>query len=304
MRTAALLVLLFLGTAEAALPPGDHSFTLQHGGRERSYIVHVPAGLSAPAPLVVMLHGGGGNASQQKRYSRMDALAEREHFLVAYPNGTGRLQNLLLTWNAGSCCGFSVVENVDDVGFIAAMLDDLAARTPVDARRVYATGMSNGAMMAHRLGAELPDRFAAIAPVAGAIVTRAAPAKPVPVLHIHSVDDPRALYKGGLGPPFPGTDSRQLHTPVEESLARWAKANRCSSGPVEKEVREKEKSSATLLAWQGCAAPLLHWKLTGAGHVWPGTPSRFERLLGPGTDVIDANEEIWKFFRSAARAQP
>ena len=236
----------------------------------------------------------------------MDALADREGFLAVYPDGTGRRKTRLLTWNAGTCCGSAMSENVDDVGFIAALLDDLAAKIPIDPKRVFATGHSNGAMMAYRLAAELPDRIAAIAPVAGAMVFTGAPKKPVPVLHIHSVDDPRALYAGGLGPPFPFTNSRVQHPPVEETLARWAKANHCTGGPTIKESRtgtgDSAGHTATLLVWQGCSAPLEHWKLTGPGHVWPGgQPKYLTRIIGPGTTVIDANKEMWRFFLSVAR---
>jgi polyhydroxybutyrate depolymerase len=194
---------------------------------------------------------------------------------------------------------------VDDVGFAAALLDDLAARTSIDPQRVYATGMSNGAMMAHRVAAELPGRFAAIATVAGEMVFTGTPRHGVPVLDIHSVDDPRAPYTGGLGPPFPMTNNRVLHPPVSETLARWSAANGCKGEPRAAETRKGSgpvaAHTATLLVYQGCSVPLEHWKLTGAGHVWPGgRRDRMQRILGPGTDVIDANEEMWKFFSRVA----
>jgi len=309
LRRAALLssaLALAAPCAHAGLGPGNHSFALQHGGLDRSYIAHVPPGLSSPAPLVVALHGGGGNAAGQQKYSRMDELADREGFVVLYPNGTGRLRDRLLTWNAGTCCGSAMRQQVDDVGFIAAAIDDLAARVALEPRRVYATGMSNGAMMAYRLGAELPERIAAIAPVAGSMVFRGAPRAPVPVLHIHSVDDPRALYAGGLGPPFPMTTTRVLHPAVAETLARWSAANGCKGDPVEQEVRSGDGpnagQTATLLSYPGCRAPLEHWKLTGAGHVWPGGQQKFlAGLLGRGTSLVDANAEMWRFFSHARR---
>ena len=306
LACAALLACLLPAPASAALSPGDHRFSLEHDGRSRSYIVHVPPKPLEPAPLIVSLHGGGGNAAGQQKYTRMDALADREGFVVAYPDGTGRLKTRLLTWNAGSCCGSAARDNVDDVGFIAAMLDDIGAREPIDPKRVYATGLSNGAMMAYRLAAELPDRFAAIAPVAGAMVYSGVPQESVPVLHIHSIDDPRALYAGGLGPPFPMTATRVFHPPVEETLARWAKANHCTGGPEIKETRIGYDAdagiAATLLVWPGCSAPLEHWKLTGSGHTWPGgQPKYLVRLLGRGTELVDANVEMWTFFSSLRR---
>jgi polyhydroxybutyrate depolymerase len=142
--------------ALTALAPGNHRVALG----ERAYIVHVPPGAGArPLPVVI------------------------------YPDGTGRLARML-TWNAGTCCGASVVNQVDDVG----------KRTPIDRKRVFATGMSNGAMMSYRLAAEASDLVSAIAPVAGSMVlVRFHPTKPVSIMHIHSVDDPRAGKRPGRG---------------------------------------------------------------------------------------------------------
>jgi polyhydroxybutyrate depolymerase len=298
-------LLLASFSAHAALVAGDQTLTLQHGGVERSYIVHVPAQLKKPAPVILAFHGGGGNARGQQEYSRLDALADREGFVTVYPNGTGRMKDRLLTWNAGTCCGSASAQNVDDVGFVAALLDDLASRIAIDPKRVYATGMSNGAMMAHRVAAELPDRIAAIAPVAGEMTFTGAIKHAVPVLDIHSVDDPRALYAGGLGPPFPMTNNRVMHPAVSETLARWSAANGCKGEPRAAESRKGSgptaAHTATLLVYSGCSVPLEHWKLTGAGHVWPGGQrDTLRRILGPGTDVIDANAEMWKFFSAVS----
>ncbi|NBS59349.1 MAG: hypothetical protein EBS65_20375, partial [Betaproteobacteria bacterium] len=116
-------------------------------------------------------------------------------------------------------------------------------------------------------------------------------ARAVPILHIHSVDDPRALYAGGLGPPFPMTNARVTHLAVDAALAEVSKENGCAGAAEPRDKKEWKGHTATLLAWTGCRAEVLHWKLTGAGHVWPGG------VLGPGTEVIDANLEMWKFFQ-------
>jgi polyhydroxybutyrate depolymerase len=289
------------------LASGDHRLHLDHDGRQRSYLVHVPprAAAGKPLPVVLSFHGGGGSAAGHQRFSRTDAVADREGFLAVYPDGTGRFEDRLLTWNAGTCCGRSVVEQVDDVGFALAVLDHLAARAAVDPARVYATGMSNGSMMAYRLAAEAADRIAAVAGVAGSMVlVRFSPSRPVPVLHIHSVDDPRALYGGGLGPPFPLSGVRVLHPAVEEMLARWTAADGCPETPgVEPTLHGRPDTAAaghtaTRLTWAPCreGSEVAHWKLTGAGHVWPGGPRDLPRLLGAASDVIDADEEIWRFF--------
>jgi polyhydroxybutyrate depolymerase len=316
MRTAAALALAVLCAgpqgalpAWAALDPGDHRVALQHGGRPRSYIVHVPpaARETRALPVVVNFHGGGGNAESQQKHSRMDLLADAEGFLAVYPDGTGRMPDRLLTWNAGTCCAYSVVNKVDDVGFTLALLADLEARQPVDRRRVYATGLSNGAMMAWRLAVEASGQIAAIAPVAGAkVLQTGAPRRPVSVMHFHSVDDPRALYAGGLGPPFPMTNSQVFHSAVEPTIREWAAAIGCPAdarvaAPLAGQAGTKEAGqTATRYVWAPCreGGEIVLWKFTGTGHVWPGGLQDYlPRLLGPSTALVDANLEMWRFFQ-------
>jgi polyhydroxybutyrate depolymerase len=298
-------LLLGNGLCRAELAPGDYSFALKHQNRERSYIVHVPVGPPSTAwPVVINLHGGGGHAKAQQRYSRMDVVADREGFLVVYPNGTGAFGSRLLTWNAGSCCGWAQKNEVDDVGFARVLIEDLARRIPIDPARIYATGLSNGAMMSYRLAVEAPDLIAAIAPVAGAMVCLPFKAgRPISILHIHSVDDPRALYAGGLGPPFPFTNLRVLHAPVEGTIAHWVEFDGCAPSPkIQPELHgtgRSAKHTATLITYAPCnnGTEVALWKLTGSGHVWPGGEMDYLNwALGPGTDVIDANAQIWRFF--------
>ena len=228
----------------------------------------------------------------------MDAAADRDGYIVVYPNGSGRLDERWLTWNAGNCCAYAQTHGVDDVGFMATLLDDLGRRAAIDPRRVYVAGHSNGGMMAHRLGEELPGRFAAIASVAGAHVPTAGNGQAVPVLHIHSVDDPRALYGGGIGPPFPLTGLRVFHPSVDAALYAWVRRDGCGSTAAEREFRESAGHTARHLVYGNCrdGAEVALWKLTGAGHGWPGGRPVLEALLGPSTRVIDANAEIWRFF--------
>ncbi len=295
------------------LLPGNHTFRLRHGGRSRSYIVHVPPGAVGALPVVLAFHGGGGNAEGFQRYAELDRVSDRAGFLVAYPNGTGPLPARLLTWNAGDgCCGYASQRQVDDVGFAALVIDDLASRAPIDRHRIYATGHSNGAIMSHRLAAERAGLIAAIAPVAGSLdLARFTPSVPVPVLQIHSVDDPRALYAGGLGPPFPGTGSRVQHQPVQAGLDKWIAADGCLMRPDTVEVRRGAPGTgdaghtATRLVWKGCrdGTEVAHWKLTGAGHGWPGNaPSPTpERLTGPKSSIVNAAEEVWAFVSRFSR---
>lgn len=200
-----LLGMLALGDRSAYagfLSVGDHVIVVQHADRERAAIVHVP--VRAPErrdiPVIINFHGGGGHGSNEQEYSLMDRLADRQLFLAVYPNGTGRFSKRLLTWNAGSCCGYAAIHQIDDIGFVRVLIDEIAEVMPIDRRRIYATGLSNGAMMAHRLAAEAGDLIAAIAPIAGGMVLPVIKSqRAIPVMHIHSLNDPRALYGGGLG---------------------------------------------------------------------------------------------------------
>lgn len=296
-----------------ALSPGNHELSMRHAGRSRTYIVHVPRQLSANPPVVIAFHGGGGNAAGFQAYAELDAIADRERFLVIYPNGSGPLPRRLLTWNAGDgCCGFALQRNVDDVGFAVALIDDLERRTRLDRRRIYATGHSNGGIMSHRLAAERPNFVAAVASVAGSLDLRSfAPRASVPVMQLHSVDDPRALYAGGLGPPFPGTSHRVEHQPVRAGLDRWITANGCSVKADTAAVRRgtsgtrEATHSAILLKWTDCRgnAEVWHWKLTGSGHAWPGDapPPGSEQMAGPQTTIVRAAEEVWAFLSRFTR---
>jgi polyhydroxybutyrate depolymerase len=281
------------------LTPGDYRFELTKSGRTRTYWIHVPPqAISGPLPLVINLHGGGGNARQHRRSSGMDEAADRDGYIAVYPNGTGRWTNHLLTWNAGDCCGYAQNQGIDDVGFISALIDDIERRAAIDFKRIYIVGHSNGGMMAHRLGDELPERIAAIASVAGAHMPFNRKGRSVPVLQLHSVDDPRALYEGSLGPPFPLTGMRVMHSSVQATVSAWIQRNGCDSIASEKELKKWHQHTAQLWVYGNCrnGAEVALWKLSGAGHGWPGAEPKMEVLLGPATKVIDANTEVWRFF--------
>lgn len=298
--------------AASSLSAGNHTFKIQFGGRSREYIVHVPPGASTALPLLLAFHGGGGEAAGFQKYAGLDAVSDREKFLVVYPYGSGVFPRRLLTWNAGECCSYAMKNNIDDVGFAMAVLDDVIRRTGVDTKRIYATGHSNGAMMSYRLAAEHAERIAAIAPVSGAYnLQKFAPSQPVAVLDIHSVDDPRAVYNGGMGPAFPGTQEKSSHRPVMDGIHRWTVNNKCKGDSTVAETRkgkpgtENGSQTATLLVWKGCATggDVAHWKLTGVGHGWPGDDGAVlrERIIGPQTTLVLAAEEVWKFVSKVKR---
>ena len=272
----------------------------------------MPSGTSTALPLLLAFHGGGGEAEGFQKYAGLDAVSDREKFLVVYPNGTGVFLRRLRTWNAGECCSFAMKNKIDDVGFAMAVIDDGVRRTRVDTKRIYATGHSNGAMMSYRLAAEHAERIAAIAPVSGAYdLEKSAPSQPVAILDMHSVDDPRALYDGGLGPAFPGTQEKSSHRPVMVGIHRWTINNKCKGDSTVAETRTGKTStgnagqSTTRLVWKGCSAggEVAHWRMTGVGHGWPGDEgaTKRERIIGPQTTLVSAAEEVWKFVSKVKR---
>jgi polyhydroxybutyrate depolymerase len=154
---------------DGKLTAGDHTRTLWVGDLDRRYRIYIPAKYDAskPTPVVLVYHGGGGNPEGMIKLCGVNAKSDQAGFIVVYPFGTGRFEDSLLTFNGGECCGYAMQNNVDDVGFTRALLDDLEGIVNVDKDRVFATGLSNGGIMSHYLASELSDRIAAIAPVGG-----------------------------------------------------------------------------------------------------------------------------------------
>jgi polyhydroxybutyrate depolymerase len=322
LKTLRLLILACVFVAHAAfaaLVPGDYEFSVFHDNLRRSYLVHVPpqAAAGRPLPVVLNFHGAGSNAHVIRTYSRMDENADRHGYIAVYPNGSAGFGTRFLTWNAGKCCGPAAMLQMDDVGFVLEVLDDLAARIRYDRTRVYATGLSNGAMMAYRIAAEASDRIAAVAGVAGTMaLPRFAPTRPMPVLHIHSTHDHIARFDGGFGPPSSIADTRIYHAPVETLLERWVEHNACPLKPAAVDAiaglpgTPDEGHAAIRRVHRPCrgGVEVVLWQLSGPGHVWPGGQRDYlPALAGNATAVIDANDEMWSFFsrfrRAEARAQ-
>lgn len=305
-----LVVVLSLCLLYSDTQAGNRRSHLKYQNLTRYYFVHIPPQKLSSYPMVINLHGGGGQGRGQEEFSGMDKTADKYGFYVVYPNGTGKLRDRMLTWNAGSCCGYAQEHKIDDVGFIAKVLDAMIKQYPIDRQRVYVTGMSNGAMMTYYLAENLPERIAAIAPVAGGrMPDTSKPLKPMPIMHFHSIDDPRALYKGGLGPNFPGTNQHVMHPDIDQVLASWAKIDGCDSQRKQVDQRsyktDKKLHYAREYQYENCKlAPVILWQLEKAGHVWPGGRQNYmERVLGQSTKVIDANDSMWQFFQQF-RLQP
>ncbi|MBI5722172.1 MAG: prolyl oligopeptidase family serine peptidase [Burkholderiales bacterium] len=292
-------------SAAAPLGPGTHTLHLTHQGQARKFLVHVPAGLAParPAPLVLALHGGGGHAefmADDARYG-LRRKAEQAGFVAVFPNGYSRLPGgRFATWNAGGCCGDARDRRVDDVGFIRAVVEQVKQRVAIDARRIFATGMSNGGMMSHRLACDAADLFAAVASVAGTDATAScAPARPVPVLHLHARDDTHVLFAGGAGPDaFRDRTKVMDFVSVPETVARWVARNRCTAPPQ----RTLERPGALCERHAGCAgdATVQLCVTDDGGHSWPGAQS-VRRGKEAASQALSANDVIWEFFSASVR---
>ena len=280
----------------------DETRTIEVQGQTRRYVVHVPPQLEKAKawPVVLAFHGAGLTPEWMVGFSGLNEKSDREGFVVVYPAALGPGQ-LAMTWNAGNCCGEAMTKNVDDVGYVRALLDDLAKAAPIDPKRVFATGMSNGALFCYRLASELSDRIAAIAPVAGPMGTKScAPKRPVSVLHIHGSEDEFAPLAGGKGPKnVLGTD----FFPVEHGIKAWVKANGCPGKPVVTAIPDKAGDGLTVTRTQYGpgkeGSEVVLYVVHGGGHTWPGRPG--DGTLGKSTTNISANDLLWDFFQKHPR---
>lgn len=286
-------------------PTGTAERSISHDGKTRTYRIYDPGG-DAPAPVVIVLHGGGGNAANAERMTGFTRIARREGAMAVYPDGTaGRPRGRLLTWNAGHCCAAAMDNRVDDVGFISALIDTLVASGRADATRIYVTGMSNGGMMAHRLGRELSTKIAAIAPVVGAVFGDEAPPRaPVPAFIVVGATDAVVPPDGGplqLRGLLGGRSAADRNVaPAMAQGTYWATHNGCAA------PAKTTTPAAETTTWSSCTsgAPVVFHSVSGNGHAWPGGQAGRQGAAEP-TTAFDASAEMWAFFsrqrRPAAR---
>ena len=264
-----------------------------HGVR-RTYRVYRRAALAGAAPLVVMLHGGFGTGAQAERSYHWDARADAAHFVVAYPDGLHR------AWNAGGgCCGIPGRTGTDDVGFITAMVAAISREVSIDPGRIYATGISNGGMLAYRLACDTTI-FAAIGPDSATQLGGCRSPAPVSVIHIHGTADHNIPYWGGTGQGVAHIDG-----PAIPALnATWRAADHCAAPSV---TRAGVVTTSAARCPGGRAVELI--TITGAGHQWPGSvpvsgvAARLLHLDQPST-ALDATQVIWQFFAAHGQQAP
>jgi len=281
---------------------GDHKFSLVHDGLIRNYMVHLPPAYDKgiPAPLVIYLHGGGGNM-RAAYMDGLDKMSDKHGFILAVPEGTGEVKGGRLRgkwnggkWDTGECCG-----DADDVGFISRMCDEIEANFNVDENRIYATGISNGGLMTSRLGCELADKIAAIASVASAaVMSGCSPVSPVSVMVIHGTADPanppdgsepRGIFKEGVfAMPYKRMTPYQL-------VEVWKKIAKCSDS----KTAAYQNGCAKCVVYNECAkrVEIELCIVQGMGHAYPGGSQYFPvESIGPVSYDISF-DQIWEFFK-------
>lgn len=283
--------------------------TMDFGGKTRAYLLHVPPARdkAKPAPLVLVFHGAGGDGALMARLTGFNELADKHGFIVAYPDGYKN------NWNDGRGIPMWPAhrENIDDVGFISALIEHLTKTLNVDRKRVYATGISNGGMISWRFGCELSGKLAAIAPVTRTLTEKMAqschPPRPLPVLMITGIADPLVPWDGGEQNMGQGVTVKVLS--AQQTVAHWVKHNGCAANATITELPDKDPRDGTRVrreVYGSCkaGADVVLYAIEGGGHTWPklksaGAPlvdSAMAQRLGKTSRDIIASEVIWEFF--------
>ena len=293
------------GTAQRA--------SFKHDNLTRTFHIHIPSlyNGSEQMPLVIVLHGRGGTGKTMVIVTRkgFDNLADRDGFIVVYPDG------IELNWNDGrmdeEANDRAHRENIDDIGFISALIDYMIKNYSIDPKRVYVTGISNGGIMSYRLACELSHKITAIAPVDGNIphllVYECYPTMHVSVLAINNVNDPMVPFYGGNI----YSSIRRLNLgkvlSVDESISFWVSRNQCTALPVvteEPDTDPKDGTRVTRKEYKNSTdgTEVILYSIDGGGHTWPGGFQYLPAfIVGKTSRDIDASQVIWSFFKRHSR---
>ena len=288
-----LTIFLFFISSTISLPASAQYDSIRFDDQNRTFLLHLPKGYDTGQSysLIIAMHGGFGSAMNLQNQSQLSKKADAAGFIVVYPEGVKGGALNIRTWNAGWCCGYASRTRVDDVGFISALIDHLVARYAVDAKRIYATGMSNGGFMAYTLACELSDKIAAIAPVAASMsMTSCNPERsPVPIIHFHSYKDTNVPYLGGQGS---GT-SKHHNSPQDSVMDVWALSNGCDI-PWDTVVHNDQYTFTKKINC-ACQSEIHRYLTRDGGHSWPG--GRRTVTGNPVSKYINANDLMWAFFQ-------
>jgi polyhydroxybutyrate depolymerase len=315
VRFERLLALVVVGFAASdARCQTDEKCTLKHGEHERTYILRLPKELpdDKPVPLVIYFHGGSEKKVYPTQSGKFGELADRERFVFAMPHAVGG------HWNDGRETDFeSFKENVDDAGFVAAMIAEIETKHRIDPKRIYAFGISNGGVCSHYIAARMSEKIAAIAPVCGGMPDpfhlRFKPKEPVSVLIIQGTKDPGASYEGGQVPDSKGLNRGRM-LGADDTVQMWVEQNECRTEPATEQLPDTDPTDGcmvTRFTWPKGrnGTEVVLYKIEGGGHRWPGKhtpvvlpesrakPEDLTARLGARCFDFDGNETIWEFFK-------
>ena len=295
--TVGRLIVLFLflfTTGLYAAPEGTVKGSMKIDGKKRTYLVHLPKGYylsNDEMPLLIAIHGRLGTGKQMIESSGFNDIADREKFIVVYPDGLDR------SWADGRGETPSDKNGINDVKFISELIDALADKYRVDTSRVYAMGHSNGGAMTNRLGFDISTKLAGIAPVGANVsaemVKNFTSEKHIPVLFINGTEDEFIPFDGG-----PGKSTEYPYPPVTDIFNKWVEFNGCSNITTDTVDKKDDGTKAVHITYTGCGyAPVKMIKIIGGGHSYPGGTSQLPQwILGRYTEEVNASEEIWRFF--------
>jgi polyhydroxybutyrate depolymerase len=298
---AALTVLLAIRHAHGYSTDMRGEITVD--GRQRTYLLHVPAREHSekPLPLVLALHGRLGNGEGQERLSHFDAVSDAHGFIVVYPDGLDR------SWADGRGATPSDKNGVNDTKFISELIEKLSREYRIDEKRIYATGMSNGGFMSGRLACELSLKIAAVAIVAASFSDNIAgtchPEKPISVLVMQGTADPLVPFDGG---PLGNKRDRGNLFSHADAVKKWADVEACVAAPVKHHIPNEvgDGTSIDVTTYSACdgRTEVIDYVIINGGHAWPGGMQYLgERLIGKTSKNLDASEVIWRFFSVHSR---
>jgi len=281
-------------------PVGLSTHTIYHEGRERYYLLYRPASIPdhSAAPVLLAFHGGGGMPENMMEMTGFNSLADHHGFIAVYPSGSGSTPRRLF-WNVLLSETYATENEVDDLGFITHVIDDVSTRVTIDTHRIYAAGFSQGGMLCYRLAcdAALSGRIAAIAVVSGTMTvspSSCAAQRPVPVISFHGKQDEFSNYGGGVAKSALRND--QVARPgVSESIRYWVGKGKLPAQP--------SASGSRGMAYMEQFGPddsgfeVVSWSLENGGHTWPGSNANLpEWMMGEVNRDIEASVMIWDFF--------
>lgn len=302
MATLRSLLPLVLALCAALPALAGEQRSLKLGKAERGYFVHAPAGLPDKAPLVIMLHGAGGNGRHAADSYLWTQKADQARFLLVAPDAApvlpDRRANFLTNprvWNDGSNRAGPNVTASDDIGLLRALIDMAARQYGIDRKRVYVAGFSSGSSMTQRAGVEMVREIAAIAPAAGHLFQGDARlTRGMPMLYLLGDSDPLAPYDGG-DVRLPWGNKVTRYAPARLTPERWAAMDGCES-----KAQSRPYAEVRLTRWTGCrdGAEVAFYLVEGMGHHWPGSerPDFMERRSGPSKNPFRAVDLMWDFF--------